>query len=232
MLKLCSAMGRKLFTLALWFYVASATYLAAEDYRVVVISDLNGSYGSVTYGKDIAKAVEAVIALDPDLVISTGDMVAGQRRPHLNDTEIRAMWAAFHSAVTDPLEKAGIPMAVTPGNHDASAYAGFEREREIYASEWLARKPSLNFLDSGNYPFNYAFDLGPIRFASLDVTTVGALRFSQDQWLSETMGIGPQTRIVFSHLPLWSFAAGPRDRNYHRRRSQRRVCEKRHRYAP
>jgi 3',5'-cyclic AMP phosphodiesterase CpdA len=135
-------------------------------------------------------------------------MVAGQRRPQLNAAEIRAMWKGFHKAVSNPLRKAGIPLAVTPGNHDASAYGGFEREREIFAEEWRARRPAVQFVDAQNYPFNYAFDLGGVRFASLDITTLGTLGFDQDQWLERIMNDGPETRVIFSHIPLWSFAQG------------------------
>ena len=59
--------------------------------------------------------------LRPDLVLVTGDMVAGQRA----GLDYGAMWAGWHRAVTDPLRAAGIPMAVTPGNHDASGYAQY-----------------------------------------------------------------------------------------------------------
>ncbi|MGA9253753.1 MAG: metallophosphoesterase [Roseobacter sp.] len=194
--------------LAVWLWLVLACFASAEGYRVAVISDLNGSYGSVTYGKGVSQAITAVIKLKPDLVISTGDMVAGQRRPHLSEAEVRAMWDGFHTAVTDPLTNAGIPLAVTPGNHDASAYGGFEREREIFADEWRARKPELQFVDQQNYPFHYAFDLGGVRFASLDITTLGTLEFDQDQWLTATMANAPETRVVFSHIPLWPFAQG------------------------
>jgi Icc-related predicted phosphoesterase len=181
---------------------------SAGPLRVVVISDLNGSYGSVTYAPRVDEAIRAIIALKPDLVISTGDMVAGQRRPHLSEAEVRAMWDAFHRTVTAPLEAAGIPLAVTPGNHDASAYDGFERERKLYAETWAAHRPDLEYVGADGYPFAYAFDLGDVRFASLDATTVGALSPEQEDWLRETMvGAGP-TRIVFSHLPLWPVAVG------------------------
>ena len=181
---------------------------SAAPLRVVVISDLNGSYGSVTYDPRVADAVRAIIALKPDLVLSTGDMVAGQRRPHLSEAEVRAMWDAFHRTVTAPLEAAGIPLAVTPGNHDASAYDGFERERRLYAETWAAHRPDLAYVGADGYPFAYAFDIGDVRFASLDATTVGALPPGQESWLRETMaGAGP-TRIVFSHLPLWPVAVG------------------------
>lgn len=176
--------------------------------RVVVISDLNGRYGSVDYDPRVSRAVDRIVALRPDLVISTGDMVAGQRSPHLSADEVRAMWSGFHATVSDPLARAGIPLAVTPGNHDASAYTGFERERRIYAEEWRKRHPDVQFADGADYPFFYAFDLGGVRFVSLDVTTVGPLDAAQMQRLEKAMqGAGP-TRIAFSHLPLWPFAQG------------------------
>jgi hypothetical protein len=180
----------------------------AAPLRVVVISDLNGSYGSVTYSPRVADAIREIIAMKPDLVISTGDMVAGQRRPHLTEAEVNAMWDAFHRTVTAPLEAAGIPLAVTPGNHDASAYGGFEHERKLFSKTWEKHRPELDYVGSDGYPFAYAFDLGGVRFASLDATTVGALPPEQETWLRNTMvGAGP-TRVVFSHLPLWPFAVG------------------------
>lgn len=181
---------------------------SAGPLRVVVISDLNGSYGSVTYAPRVDAAIRAIVAMKPDLVISTGDMVAGQRRPHLSEAEVRAMWDGFHRTVTAPLEAAGIPLAVTPGNHDASAYDGFERERRLYAETWAAHRPDLDYVGADGYPFTYAFDIGDVRFASLDATTVGALARGQETWLKDMMKDAGPTRIVFSHLPLWPVAVG------------------------
>jgi hypothetical protein len=181
---------------------------SAAPLRVVVISDLNGSYGSVTYAPRVEEAIRAIVAMKPDLVISTGDMVAGQRRPHLSEAEVRAMWDGFHRTVTAPLEAAGIPLAVTPGNHDASAYGGFERERQLYAETWAAHRPDLDYVGEDCYPFAYAFDIGDVRFASIDATTVGALAPEQETWLRDTMAGAGSTRIVFSHLPVWPVAVG------------------------
>lgn len=186
------------------FVIAGAAF--AEPARVVVISDLNGSYGSTEYDPRVSNAVDAIIALHPDVVISTGDMVAGQRRPVLSEREVRAMWESFHDTVTIPLADAGIPLAVTPGNHDASAYGGFERERQLYSETWAAHRPALTFVDDDHYPFYYAFDVGPVRFASLDATTVGALPPEQEDWLAQVFSGGGPTRAVFSHLPLWPVA--------------------------
>jgi hypothetical protein len=190
------------------FFLCFGGAVSAAPLRVAVISDLNGSYGSTNYNATVVDAIEAIVAMKPDLVISTGDMVAGQRRPHLTEPEVRAMWRSFHAMVTDPLARAGIPLAVTPGNHDASAYGGFEDERRIFAEEWRARRPDLDFAGTDDFPFSYAFDLGGVRFASLDVTTVGALEPSKENWLSDVMASAGPTRIVFSHIPLWPVAIG------------------------
>lgn len=177
---------------------------AASALRIIVISDLNGSYGSVDYAPEVHRTVQEIIRLAPDVVISTGDMVAGQRRPHLSEAEIRAMWRGFHDAVTEPVEDAGIPFLVTPGNHDASAYDGFQLERRIYRDEWASRVPEGV---EGDWPFDYAVKIGSVQFLSLDVTTVGTLPDEQMRWLAnQSDDDGPM--IAFSHLPLHPFAQG------------------------
>ncbi len=184
---------------------------AAREVRVAVISDLNGDYGTTEYADTVDDAIARIVELRPDLVISTGDMVAGQRRPHLSHAELEAMWAAFHARVGAPLAAAGIPLAVTPGNHDASAYAGFAGERAVYEAHWAQRRPALRFVDATNYPFHYAFSLGEVLFIGLDATTVGALPDAQMRWLAVLLaehGARYARRVVFSHLPLWPVAAG------------------------
>ena len=184
---------------------------AADALRVAVISDLNGSYGSTDYEASVDDAVRRIVELEPDIVISTGDMVAGQRKPHLSREEIEWMWEAFHEHVSDRLAAAGIPLAVTPGNHDGSAYHGFEHEREIYGEQWAQRLPQVQFVDKAAYPFHYAFEAGDVLFISLDATTVGHLPSAQMDWLRGVLaehGPGHRRRVVFSHVPLWPFARG------------------------
>lgn len=198
-------MIRRNLALGFLLWTLAAVQAGAEGVRVAVISDLNGSYGSTEYAREVHRAVDAIIALAPDLLLSTGDMVAGQRRPLLTEGEVRAMWRGFHEAVTDPLAKAGIPLAVTPGNHDGSAYRGFETERRIYTEEWRARRPDVRFADDQTYPFFYAIDIGPARIVSIDATTIGRLDTEQMRALETVFdGAGP-ARITFSHLPLWPF---------------------------
>jgi 3',5'-cyclic AMP phosphodiesterase CpdA len=180
--------------------------------RVVVISDLNESYGSVRYSTAVSHAVKRITEVRPDLVISTGDMVAGQRlAPPMKRAELEAMWTAFHEAVSDPLGRAGVPFAVTPGNHDASTGTRFAIDRTVYREQWLPRRPALDFVDASGYPFNYAFAVGPVLFVSLDATYVGHLAAREKRWLAnllEQHGPRFRYRVVFSHIPLWPFSVG------------------------
>ena len=203
--------GKLISSLVLLLMLFPAVAFCGETLRIAIVSDLNGSYGSTRYGASIDHAVERLQALKPDLVISTGDMVAGQRKPHLKRNEVEVMWRAFHEHLSDPLATAGIPLAVTPGNHDGSTYHGFELERLIYAEQWVPRKPALQFVDEDHYPFYYAFIVKNVLFISLDATTVGHLSPDQMDWLREILdryGPNHSQRVIFSHLPLWPFAKG------------------------
>lgn len=179
-----------------------------ERFRVAVIADINGRYGATRYGEKVHQAVVWLIKQRPDLVLCAGDMVAGQQTGH----DYRAMWRAFHAAVTDPLEAAGIPLAVTPGNHDASALPRFAGERRIFLDEWRNRqRPAVEMVPGGEYPLRYAFTAGPARFIALDATAVGPLAREQRQWLREQLESMPARRpltVVFGHLPLHPVAVG------------------------
>ena len=121
-------MSRNLFRFILTLFVfgASASHLEAETgLRIVVVSDLNEAYGSSVYSERVDAAVDRILELKPDLVISTGDMIAGQNQPSLLErSSLEEMWQAFHERVTDRLSAVGIPLLPTPGNHGASAAPG------------------------------------------------------------------------------------------------------------
>ncbi len=192
--------------------VLAAPLPCAAALRVAVISDLNGSYGSTQYERSVDEAVARIAELQTGLVISTGDMVAGQRlHPPLAEPAVTAMWTAFHAKVSEPLARERIPLAVTPGNHDASAYPSFTVERETYRQQWLQHRPELEFVDAEAYPFHYAFAMDRVLFISLDVTRVGAVEETQKRWLDELLtrhGGQYRYRVVFSHLPIYPFTQG------------------------
>ena len=183
----------------------------AEPVTVVVISDLNGPYGQIGLHPRVRQAVARIIEDPPDLVISTGDMIAGQQpHPKLSRQQLHDMWTEFHRTVTEPLAAAGIPFAITPGNHDASAYPSFKHEREAYRIAWADRRPDLDFVDDAGFPFRYAFRLNGVLFVSLDATRTGQLPAAERDWLATLLaGAGPdEARVLYGHLPVWPVAQG------------------------
>lgn len=188
---------------------------AADALRIAVISDLNGSYGSTEYGPEVGAAIARILTLAPDLVICTGDMVAGQQAsPKLTEPELLAMWAAFHATVTDPLKAAGIPLLVTPGNHDASGYPGFELERKVYDRTWTKRAPDVEIIDGERYPFRYAVSFQGVLLVGLDVTTSGEQPVEETEWAAQILreeAARHRATIIFGHLPIWAITKGRED---------------------
>ncbi|MGM0558032.1 MAG: metallophosphoesterase family protein [Myxococcota bacterium] len=176
-----------------------------RPFTVAIVSDLNGSYGSTDYGDAVHTSVRWIRdELHPDLVLSTGDMVAGQKQ----GLDYEGMWLGFHAAVTRPLAEAGIPFAVTPGNHDASAGAVFSEERVQYIDQWQQRRPDVNFVDDSFYPLYYAFEAGGALFISLDATITGPIDHEQRAWLRDVLTENDEyaTKVVFGHVPLYPFS--------------------------
>lgn len=183
---------------------------SGEALKFAVVSDLNGSYGSMTYHEEVHEAVRWLAEdVRPDLVISTGDMVAGQRE----GLDYEAMWRGFHAAVTTPLARAGIPLAITPGNHDASAGAVYQNERIIFVEQWQKHRPKVHFVDASFYPLHYAFEVGPALFISLDATVTGPIDDSQRHWLRRVLAAhkDKKVKVVFGHVPLYPFSEERKD---------------------
>jgi len=179
--------------------------------KIVIISDINGSYGSTTYHKRVSKAVEAIIELQPDLVIGAGDMVAGQKQPLLDQAHLDRMWASFNLVVGGPLKKSGIDFIISPGNHDASAFPKFGLERERFKAQWKNRLPGAPLLDGSDWPRRYALWLGEILIISIDGTRPGRLQKADLELLRTTLkreGSRAQSILVVSHLPQWPLAQG------------------------
>lgn len=191
---------------------------ADTPFRILVLSDLNSSYGSTSYGAEVGQVIErAVHGWRPDLVLIAGDMIAGQRTT-LSDERVRSMWAAFDSVGGAPLRRAGIPLGFTMGNHDGSGHPGHERDRRLAAAHWRdpAHDPGLRLLDGGNYPFYYAFTAGDIFVLVMDASTGTTFADSaQVAWMRRTLAReearGARLRLSLGHVPLHAVAHG-RDR--------------------
>jgi hypothetical protein len=183
-----------------------------RSFRFIAMSDFNGPYGSVEYNEHVHALMRRVTSdLAPALILSAGDLVAGQRRG-LSEEQVWAMWDGFERAVVAPLKKAEIPFAPVPGNHDASGYPGFAHERAIYAEHWRKpeQRPALNFIDDMHYPFFYSFEHKGAFFMALDITTLEPLPQEMWDWMEEQLQAarGYDLRFASSHIPPYPIAHG------------------------
>ncbi|MFW8626208.1 metallophosphoesterase family protein [Deinococcus sp. ME38] len=177
--------------------------------RVAILSDFNGPYGSTSYPPALGRSVARIVNdWRPDAVLSAGDVIAGQKAS-LTDTQVRAMWAAFDRDVRVPLNRAGIPFAFTPGNHDAA----LPRDRREARTYWQAHPPALTFVDRADFPFRSSFTLGggTVFVATLDAAGP-VVDAGQRAWLAAQLASAPARaagiRLVVGHLPLSGISAG------------------------
>ena len=187
----------------------ASTPLTAQT--IALVADLNGRYGSTEYHARVGKAVNTIIDMQPDLVISAGDMVAGQKQPALDSRKLDSMWDAFNLEVADPIKAAGIPFAVTPGNHDGSGFADFALERMHFEKQWVDRHDGLDILPGSDWPWRYAARMGSTLLISFDGTMPGNLAQSEFGFVTtmlERFRDDAEAAIVVSHLPMWPLSRG------------------------
>jgi len=173
---------------------------------ICVISDLNASYGSTTYPREVAQVISQLPDIKPDIILCSGDMVAGQKAS-LTDQNIRDMWAGFKNTVLDPISKLNIPFGFTVGNHDASP--SFAKDRAISQAFWKenVQATNLTFVDSTHYPFYYSYIKNNVFIMSWDAA--GAeIKPEVYDWMKRQMEgkIAKKTRlrILIGHLPLYA----------------------------
>lgn len=182
-----------------------------EAQTITFVSDLNGRYGSNAYHRRVTNAVEVIVKIQPELVICTGDMVAGQKQPKLDADRLDQMWRGFNQTIWEPLSRAGIPFTVTPGNHDGSAFPEFVLERERYKAQWQSRMPELEILPGSEWPRRYAARMGSILLLTFDGTRPGRLPDTERHFVERMLqayGTTASATIVFSHLPMWPLTTG------------------------
>lgn len=209
--------------LSSWLTEAHLTRATAQtspqrDLRIVVISDLNSAYGSTSYEPEVHKALQLIPSFNPDLVLCSGDMVAGQN-PKLSNGQIQAMWSAFDQAVAKPLRQAKIPFGFTLGNHDASSSLDqnrrfrFQNERDLAANYWRnpAHDPGMQFIDKTDFPFYYTFSQNDVFFLVWDGSSqhIPAEKLA---WVDKALASAPaqnaKLRLAIGHLPLYAVAEG------------------------
>lgn len=189
------------------------------DVRLLVISDLNNAYGSTDYDREVTLSLDLIPFWQPDLVLCSGDMIAGQK-PSLTVPEIRAMWKAFDDKIAQPLREANMPFGFTIGNHDASSAVGvdkdkflFQQERDLAMEYWQKSEhhPNVNFSDRFQFPFYYTFEHEGIFFLVWDGSSS---RIPDDKlaWVERSLASkqaqNAKMRIIIGHLPLYAVSEG------------------------
>ncbi len=187
------------------------------DVRLLVISDLNSAYGSTEYEEEVHLALKMIPFWQPDLVLCSGDMIAGQKST-LTPQQIRAMWEAFDRQIAQPIRNLNIPFGFTIGNHDASGAIRnnkftFQQERDLAVEYWQNRShnTAIKFVDGTFFPFYYTFEQQGIFFLVWDGSTS---RIPRDKlaWveksLSSKIAQEAKIRVIIGHLPLYAVAEG------------------------
>ncbi len=184
---------------------------ATKTWRFAIISDLNSSYGSKTYNSAVKSAVSYLADANNkiDFILSTGDMVAGQKK----NLDYLGMWEAFHSTVTRKLLEKEIPLFPSPGNHDAHLTRKIERDH--YRNSWLQENPlsvakHIRWVEGveQDFPFQYALTIGNALFVALDNTAVRNWSDNTLVWLEKVFTQESQRslKFVYGHVPLLPFA--------------------------
>lgn len=189
-----------------------------HDVRLVVVSDLNTVYGSTDYPPDVDRGIALIPFWQPDMVVCSGDMVAGQS-PTLTEPQIRAMWEAFDDHVARPLREANLPYGFTIGNHDASSARGvtggflFQQERDLASDYWNdpEHDPGVEFVDRADFPFYYTFKHQDIFFMAWDGSS-SYIPPEKLAWVEEALASpeaqNAKMRILLGHLPLYAVSVG------------------------
>lgn len=180
-----------------------------EKLKILLISDLNDSYGSVSYSKDVHEVVKRAKEINPDLILCGGDMVAGQKAS-LTASRLDSMWMAFDRDVLDPIQQLGIPFGFTMGNHDASP--SYQLDRAASYKFWSANKykANLTYVDDTHFPYYFSYIKNNVFFISWDASSAeipAAVKVWMEKQLALPIASKARARIVLGHLPLYAIVA-------------------------
>ncbi|WP_118195949.1 metallophosphoesterase family protein [Albibacterium indicum] len=180
-----------------------------RNLKILLISDLNDSYGSVTYSEEVHDVIGKIEEINPDIILCGGDMVAGQKAS-LSRSEINAMWNGFDSSVLTPIYKLDKPFGFTVGNHDASP--NYHKDRAAASDFWVANKDKVNltFVDDKHFPYFFSYIKNNIFFISWDASSAqisAEVKIWMEQQLSSKIARKAKGRIVLGHLPLYAIVA-------------------------
>src|SRR6185369_15388794 len=155
-----------------------------RDFQFVIVTDRTGGHRPGVFGE----AVKKINLLQPEFVISVGDLIEG-------GGDDKGMWALEWAEFQGKIAQLQMPFFYVPGNHDISNPA--------MTAEWN-RKFGRSY-----YDFRY-HDVLFLALNTEDVTRVGTGRFTPEQqkWVKEVLAKNKDVRwtMVFMHKPFWTYA--------------------------
>ena len=151
-----------------------------DDFQFAVVSDRTGGHRE----KIFSKAVEQLNLLQPEFVLSVGDLIEGYitDRDKLND-----QWKEFQGFVA----KLQMPFFYVPGNHDVTNAV----EEKLWEEKFGRRY--------------YSFDYKGVLFLILnsdDPAASSKISKTQIKFVQQTLTDNPSSRwtIVSIHKPIWT----------------------------
>ena len=183
------------------------------NYRMVVISDLNSSYGDATYEWQVDSIMQRIPRLwQPDMVVAGGDLVAGQSNTAYDSAGNARMWTGFDQKIMKPLRDNNIPLAFTMGNHDAAA--GFTVDRVGARNYWRApgNFPNVHPVDTSNFPYYHSFmdkPNGDFFFVNWEASDASLSQADIDWTKAQFQRPEAQRakyRVLIGHMPFYGVA--------------------------
>lgn len=191
---------------------AELTYTATiepqrGDFRMAVIADFNSAFGSTTYEWQVDSIMERIPRIwNPDLVISGGDMIAGQSAS-LTPAQVDAMWAGFDAKIATPLRNANIPFVFTLGNHDGAI--AVDKDAAVRYWSDSTHWPGGFAVDTSNFPFYHSFmeqANGDFFFVSWDnaaANVPASVIAWMDSQFASPLAQAAKYRFLIGHMPLY-----------------------------
>ncbi len=184
-------------------------------FRILHMTD---AQESVRVSPNTVKLIEASVKkVKPDLVIFTGDQIknyglgfSSKNAPKYAQGLIDSLFA--------PIDRLGVPFAITFGNHDVCKYVSKQQQIEMYAKyENFVRAQDYIHYDSGTYALPiYSSDGSEIVYAVYMIDSQGnnstggyeAPLPEQVEWYRQTrdelekLSSKPVPAMVFQHIPV------------------------------
>jgi Icc-related predicted phosphoesterase len=152
----------------------------ASQFQFAVVTDRTGGHRE----KVFSRAVLQVNLLQPQFVMSVGDLIEGYT---LNEERIKNEWDEFDSYV----KRFEMPFFYVPGNHDLT--------NKVMVAKWGER------YGRRYYHFTYKNTLF-LCLCSENPPDMGTIDPEQREWVAKTLEANKDVRwtFVFLHKPIWT----------------------------